>query len=41
MRAGRETMNEALKWYRLVAEQGDADAQYNLGQGVLQHYVAA
>ena len=22
---------EALKWYRLSAEQGDADAQYNLG----------
>ena len=22
---------EALKWYRLAADQGDADAQYNLG----------
>ena len=22
---------EAVKWYRLAAEQGNADAQYNLG----------
>ena len=22
---------EALKWFRLAANQGDADAQYNLG----------
>ena len=22
---------EAVKWYRLAAEQGDANAQYNLG----------
>ena len=22
---------EAVKWYRLAAEQGDASAQYNLG----------
>ncbi len=22
---------EAVRWYRLAAEQGDADAQYNLG----------
>ena len=38
---------EALKWYRLSAEQGYADAQYNLaamydnGQGVLQDSVVA
>jgi S1-C subfamily serine protease len=37
----------ALKWYRLAAEQGDADAQYNLGvmygtgQGVIQDNVYA
>jgi TPR repeat protein len=24
---------EAVKWYRKAAEQGDANAQYNLGQG--------
>ena len=23
--------SEAVKWYRKAAEQGDADAQYNLG----------
>ena len=23
---------EAVKWYRLAAEQGNADAQYNLGR---------
>ena len=22
---------EAVKWYRMAAEQGDADAQFNLG----------
>ena len=38
---------EAVKWYRLAAEQGDADAQYNLGvmydngQGVPQDYAEA
>jgi TPR repeat protein len=38
---------EAVKWYRLAAEQGDAFAQYNLGAmyaeglGVLQDYVLA
>ena len=38
---------EAVKWYRLSAEQGDASAQYNLGlmysngQGVPQDYVSA
>ena len=38
---------EALKWYRLSAEQGDADAQNNLalmyinGQGVPQDYAEA
>ena len=26
-----EDNTEAVKWYRLAAEQGDADAQYNLG----------
>ena len=37
----------ASKWYRLSAEQGLAEAQYNLGlmyhegQGVLQDYVSA
>ena len=36
-----------MKWYRLAAEQGDADAQYNLGvmygkgQGVIRDYVYA
>ena len=35
---------EAVKWYRLAAEQGDEVGQYNLGQrytsgeGVLQNY---
>ena len=35
---------EAVTWYRKAAEQGDADAQYNLGvmyakgQGVPQDY---
>ena len=38
---------EALKWYRLAAEQGHAAAQFNLGlmyengQGVPQEYVQA
>ena len=38
---------EALKWFRLAAEQGDAGAQYNLGvsydqsQGVPQDYAEA
>ena len=38
---------EALKWYRLAADQGDAGAQNNLGvmyangQGVPQDYVRA
>ena len=38
---------EAVKWYRLSAEQGYADAQYNLGQiyrrgeGVPRDYVLA
>jgi TPR repeat protein len=36
---------EAVKWYRLAAQQGDASAQYNLGlmyargEGVVQDYV--
>ena len=38
---------EAVKWYRLSAEQGKAKAQYNLGlmyvkgEGVPQDYVSA
>ncbi len=38
---------EAVKWYRLSAEQGDAKAQLNLGlmyatgQGVIQNYIQA
>jgi TPR repeat protein len=38
---------EALKWYRLAAQQGSADAQSNLGlmyyngQGVVQDYAKA
>ena len=38
---------EAVKWYRLAAAQGDADAQTNLGvmysngQGVLPNYIQA
>ena len=38
---------EALKWYRKAAEQGDASAQYNLGngyrrgKGVTQDYAEA
>ena len=30
-RALRQDDKEAVKWYRKAAEQGDADAQYNLG----------
>ena len=43
----RKDYKEAIKWYRLSAEQGHAQAQYNLGsmyengQGVLQDYVLA
>jgi len=39
--------NEAMKWYRLSAEQGDAESQYflgvmyDLGQGVLPDYKEA
>jgi uncharacterized protein len=38
---------KAVKWFRLAAEQGDANAQYNLGtkydqgDGVAQNYVKA
>jgi uncharacterized protein len=38
---------EAVKWYRLAAEQGNANAQYNLGvmydngDGVVQDYAEA
>ena len=38
---------EAVKWYRLAAEQGNANAQYNLGvmydngEGVPQDYKEA
>ena len=38
---------EAVKWYRLAADQGDASAQYNLGvmyangQGVPQNHAEA
>ena len=38
---------EALKWYRMAAEQGNADAQLNVGQiywlgkGVSEDYVLA
>jgi TPR repeat protein len=38
---------EAVKWYRLAAQQGNASAQFNLGfrydngQGVVQDYVEA
>ena len=35
----------AMKWYRMAADQGDADAQYNLkvrkALGVAQDYSAA
>ncbi len=42
-----EDHKEAVKWYRLAAEQGDANAQYNLGvmyvlgEGVIQDDVYA
>lgn len=42
-----QDFKEAFKWYRLAANQGDADAQYNLGfvyeygDGVAQDYVQA
>lgn len=42
-----ENDQEAIKWYRLAAEQGYADAQNNLGvmyaigQGVTKNYVEA
>jgi len=38
---------ESVKWFRKAAEQGDVDAQYNLGMschstpGILQDYVQA
>ena len=38
---------EAVKWYRLAADQGNADAQkamgnmYNAGKGLLQDYAKA
>ena len=43
----RKDYKEAIKWYRLSAEQGNARAQfwlgvmYSNGQGVLQDYVLA
>ena len=43
----RKDYKEGVKWHRLSAEQGDADAQFNLGmkyyegQGVPQDYVSA
>ena len=42
-----EDYTEAAKWFRLAAEQGNADAQfflgsvYDFGQGVPQNYVLA
>jgi TPR repeat protein len=42
-----QSYSKAAKWYRLAAEQGDADAQYNLGvcydngHGVEQSYTEA
>ncbi|MBN1764740.1 MAG: sel1 repeat family protein [Sedimentisphaerales bacterium] len=42
-----ENDEEALKWYTKAAEQGDADAQFNLGviyddaKGVPQNYIEA
>ena len=38
---------EAVKWYRMAAEQGDTNVQYSLGlkygkgEGVLEDYVKA
>ena len=46
-RACRRTTPRRLKWYRLAADQGNADAQNNLGamydngQGVPQNYAEA
>ena len=43
----RGNYKEAVKWWKLAAEQGDADAQYNLGhmyykgQGFPQDYALA
>ena len=43
----QQDYKEAAKWYRLAAEQGDVDAQYNLalvydqGKGVQQDYKEA
>ena len=43
--SGRQCGIHAARWYRLAADQGDADAQFNLGamyaegQGVPQDYV--
>ena len=42
-----EDDKEAVKWYRLAAEQGNAEAQYNLGTmygngtGVVQDFIYA
>ena len=42
-----EDDKEAAKWYRLAADQGDADAQCNIGvlyaqgRGVLEDYVTS
>ena len=42
-----QSYEEAVKWYRKSADQGDADAQFNLGvcydngQGVAQSYKEA
>ena len=42
-----QDLHEAAKWYRKAAEQGDVDAQYNLGnmfrtgEGVLKDVVTA
>jgi len=44
-RGVKENHKKAVKWYQLAGEQGDADAQFNLGlmyykgQGVPQDYV--
>ena len=44
---GSQDCAEAMKWYRLAADQGDRTGQYNLGyhyyqgQGVPQHYAKA
>ena len=45
--SNQENYTEAARWYRKAAEQGDADAQYNLGfsynlgLGVSQDYTEA